>query len=187
VQGVRHATDASLVPLLSQCVSLTHLDLTRVERMTDDTLIAVGGSCHQLKSLLLFSDAQLSDVGLIAVAKGCPQLERLDMTGLARCTDHAVIALADHCPHLITLTLQWCTALTDACLESLAVCHHLRRCSLHGCKLMTLNGLRSLAQGASGSGSPVQELDVNGIPGVPHRDVTLMRTLFPNLITLASL
>ena len=184
-QGVRHASDVSLVPLLSACGALQRLDLTRVERMTDDTLVVVGGSCPALRELLLFSDAQLSDIGVIAVARGCPALERVDLTGLRLCTDAAVLALALHCPALQSLTLQWCVALTDKSIIALGrvADSRLSSLSVHGCRLMTTQGLKALAQGAV----RMEVIDLNGCSLIPHRDVVFIRSLFSHLRVIVSL
>ena len=180
-------TDASLLPLLSPMASLTWLDLTRVEGMTDDTLVTVGGSCARLQTLLLFSSAQLTDIGVVAIARGCPLLSTLDCTGLRLLTDQSLFALSLHCHALHTLTLQWCIALTDASLQALGEERqtHLRHLSLHGCRLLTLNGLKALARGSVGRS--LFSIDLNGCHLIPHRDKRLLHDLFPQLTTIASL
>jgi F-box/leucine-rich repeat protein 2/20 len=180
LSGLKHVTDAGLVPLLRKCTSLTFLDLTRCDGMRDETLKAVGASCHQLNTLLLYATPHVTDVGFEALAPGVPSLTHLDCTGMKEIGDRTIQALARHCRQLRILHLMWVTNLTDASLHAMgaAPLRHLRLLSIHGNTHMSSTGIQSLAKGCA----EVEALDINGCRELgPFRTKVELQKIFPRL------
>jgi len=194
LSGLKHVTDATLVPLLRRCPNLTFLDLTRCEAMRDETLRTVGDTCHKLHTVLLYATPSFGDKGLEGLARGVPLLTHLDMTGNKLITDVGVSALAQHCPALRVLHLMWCTPLTDASLHALgespsaAACaasgvpsgrRDLRLLSMHGNSNITAGGMESLARGCP----KLEVLDINGCKNLgPYRNnLAELQRIFPKL------
>lgn len=160
LSGLKHITDAALVPLLRRCTNLTHLDLTRCEGIRDEALRTVGQSCPRLRTLLLYATPAPTDAAFEAMAPGVPHLTHVDLTGMKFVTDKAIAALATHCKQIETLGLQWVTPLTDQSLVAMgeAPLACLRNLSVHGNIHITQQGIEALAKGCP----ELRQLDING-------------------------
>lgn len=168
LSGLKHVTDAALVPLLRRCTNLTWLDLTRCEGMRDESMRAVGATCRHLSTLLLYATPHVTDVGLEALGPAIAHLTYLDITGMKFVHDRGIQSLVQHAPQLRVLHLQWVTALTDESLVAMGAARlpHLELLSIHGNIHMTAAGIEALARGCPN----IEQIDVNGCKNLgPYR------------------
>ena len=124
--------------MLSDLISLQHLDLSCCARITD---FGVAKAIHfrELRTLNLGGLTKLQDSSLELVALHNPSLESVSLRACPAITDQAIILLFESCSRLRSLDLCQCGKLSDVSLVTMeAKGRRLRHLDISFCSLMTL-------------------------------------------------
>lgn len=151
-QGVRYLADG--------CHLLVSLCLSKCYTISDQSLMSLGQGCKELRTIGLNDCIHLTDNGFQALAHNCKLLENLDLEDCALITDQTLLYLSSNCPNLKRLALSHCdkitdegirhigenqkvsesiqyleldncTQLTDAAIDHLLNCKHLKRLDIY--------------------------------------------------------
>jgi hypothetical protein len=127
--GCTNVTTNGVRVLLSKLGSqLRRIDLTRCPQLVDEAVLAVAEHCPQLTQLI--RPHNVSDAAVVKLAQGCPGLTVLDVSD-SSIGDAGLTALATHCPKLTSLVLHGCRKVTTQGVRALA----------ENCRLLTHLGL----------------------------------------------
>ncbi|RUS68878.1 hypothetical protein EGW08_023357 [Elysia chlorotica] len=130
--------------MLSDLVSLQHLDLSCCARITD-LGVAEAIRFRELRTLNLGGLTKLHDLSLKLVACHNPSLECVSLRACPAITDEAIITLLENCSRLRSLDVCQCGTLTDTSLINMEIKgRRLRLLDISFCKLMTLSHVASL-------------------------------------------
>ncbi|GFS23982.1 F-box/LRR-repeat protein 14-like [Elysia marginata] len=130
--------DAELC-MLSDLVSLQHLDLSCCARITDFG-VAEAIRFRELRTLNLGGLTKLQDSSLRLVARHNPSLETVSLRACPAISDQAVVDLVENCSRLRHLDLCQCGTLTDLSLMTMeGKGRRLRHLDISFCNLMTLS------------------------------------------------
>ncbi|CAG0900151.1 unnamed protein product [Cyprideis torosa] len=147
LSNIPSITDASLVVVARGCLYLTTLEVAGCSLLTDVAFQALAKNCHFLDKMDLEECSLITDSTLSHLAVGCPRLEKLSLSHCDLITDDGIHALGTSTcasEHLTVLELDNCSAITDAALEHLQLCHNLQRIDLYDCQLITRPGIKRL-------------------------------------------
>ena len=130
--------------MLSDLISLQHLDLSCCTRITD-LGVAEAIRFRELRTLNLGGLRKLQDSSLILVARHNPSLECVSLRACPAISDLAIIKLIENCSRLRNLDVCQCGTLTDVSLITMeARGRRLRHLDISFCNLMTLSCVTSL-------------------------------------------
>lgn len=104
-QGVRYISDG--------CHSLISLCLSKCHNITDQSLMSIGQGCRELRTIGLINCVHLTDNGFQALAQNCRLLENLDIEDCGLVTDQTLCYLTSNCFNLKRLALSHCDKITD--------------------------------------------------------------------------
>lgn len=111
--GCRFITDEAMAAL-SQCVGLTHLDVSGCKQVTDRGVIKLVRSCKKLVRLEVNSCAQVTNFSVKEICSS--QSQEIEVLGFRRCFRMNDDAMTELCklPKLRSLCIQGCHRVTDA-------------------------------------------------------------------------
>lgn len=130
-----------------------HLTLPSLERLSTLSLPVWCSSCVALVGGIIAKAKQLQKLcvtinsDLTFTFPGlCPQLKTLKVWH-TRSMRGVVASIAEHCPNIVNLDFQYCDALTDADVLTIAEnLHHLRTLNLRHCRKVTDHSLQHLTE-----------------------------------------
>jgi hypothetical protein len=168
--SAEHCSEVAVMELASSCKHLTHVELSNFKRLSDPPVYELIQRCPKLVDLTL-DGTPITDASLDLLAshsrflrcisiKGCKKLSEAGLKALGQCgtlesvnagqasgvTDAALIAICEGNPGLKSLALSH-GSLSDASLQSVAMCTHMEELALHGCSRITNSGLNLIATG----------------------------------------
>lgn len=160
LNGCFAVSDQGVKYLAEGCHRLVNCCLSKCHTITDQALISLSQGCHSLRTLGLNDCQHLTDNGFQLLSQSCKLLENLDLEDCTLITDQTLYYLTSNCPNLKRLALSHCdkitdegikfigksqnvsesiqyleldncTQLTDASIDHLLSCKHLRRLDIY--------------------------------------------------------
>lgn len=138
-------TGVGLALLGSRCHALTKLNIFGLRATTDAALWLLARGCSQLESLDLSWCASITDAGIERLCR-CPRLRRLCLSGCERVTGASVAKVASTAPALSYLDVSWTTIHDKGVAAITMATPHLRILHMNWCRAISNDAICSLAE-----------------------------------------
>ena len=161
------------------CPNLIALDLGMCGRITDAQLKDIAEGCTQLKELALHGPFLCTDVGFSKLAD--LPLSSLVLSNASKMTSKSLEAFASKCPNLEKLCLQYCASI-GAGIDCIT-----RFSQLKSLDLSYLGSISNedICRVLEKVGAGLEELDLNGYPGLSDAVLELISDTCPRLHALS--
>jgi hypothetical protein len=131
--GARGFTSEGLVAFFGKTAKLQIAHLQECDGVNDAVLATLATSCPELERLCVSQCTEITERGLIALGtRGGKKLQWLEAAETSAVSDSSLSALCSCAPNLSGLDLSQCPLLTDAGVQSTAVCANLESLDLSG-------------------------------------------------------
>lgn len=141
LNGCSAVTDVGVKYLADNCHQLFYCCLSKCFALTDEALVSLSQGCPQLKTLGLVGCHSLNDHGFQALTKNCKQLQDLDLEDCVLITDLTLYYLTNNCNNLKRLALSHCDRITDEGIKyigtNLKCAESIQYLELDNCPLLT--------------------------------------------------
>ncbi|CAG8449715.1 16845_t:CDS:2 [Dentiscutata erythropus] len=149
--GCRKITDIGIKMLSDYCQALTSLNVADCGKITDKSIIKISKGCPRLRQIRLSDCPRITEQSIEALILNCPRLCWLDIARIGRITDSTVRLIANKCKD----NIEWLNLARPSPIEAVyssaltTIANHsfsLICLTIIGCKLVTCESLRYLAQ-----------------------------------------
>ena len=143
--------DASVGLIVTGCVNLRSIDLTKCSRLTSEALVAIGQHCKGLTLLNISECHGVEDDGMSALARGCTQLKSIKIGLCTKLTDTSLAAIGETCRGLTSIDTGCNENITDIGISSLTRgCSLLEKINIASCYELTDISLASIGETCRG-------------------------------------
>lgn len=180
LNGCFAVTDQGVKCLAEGCPRLVNCCLSKCHTITDQSLISLGQFCHHLRTLGLNDCQHVTDNGFQVLAQNCNLLENLDLEDCALITDQTLYHLTSNCPNLKRLALSHCDKITDEGIKYIGknvnVSESIQYLELDNCTLLTDAAIDHLL-----SCKHLKRLDIYDNSRISHQATKKLYTFLPQM------